>query len=410
MGALQDHREIGKVLNLFMFSEFSPGCPIWLPDGNLVYSLLSQKIREFNLNNNYVEVRTPLIYKSSLFKTSGHWQHYKDNMYQIQGDDEYALKPMNCPIHMEIFRSRQWSYRELPYRIHDQGTLHRNEVSGAIGGLTRCRAFCQDDAHCFVTPETLESEIVSLIGMTKAVYKAFDMPIRATLSTRPKDFMGDPHDWDKAEAILSDVLKNSQIDFEINPGDGAFYGPKIDFIVKDSQNREWQTATIQLDFQLPKKFELEYTGPNNERLTPIVVHRAMFGSFERFIAILLEHYQGLPLWLSPVQAVILPIGEDQYDYADNIKLLMDVFAKPKLRVDVDKSNSTLSQKIAIAQQNKIPYMAVVGKREKEANSLHVRTKVGQKSMSIRDLQNLLDEGNKFSFDKVYYDLKRANNA
>lgn len=405
MGALQDHREIGKLLNLFMFSEFSPGCPIWLPHGNLVYSLLSQKIREFNLNNGYVEVRTPIIYKSELFKTSGHWDHYKDNMYQIQGDDEYALKPMNCPIHMEIFRSKQWSYRDLPYRIHDQGTLHRNEVSGAIGGLTRCRSFCQDDAHCFVTPETLEAEIVSLIGMTKAVYKAFEMPIRATLSTRPKDFMGDPSDWDKAENILADVLKNSQIDFEINAGAGAFYGPKIDFVVKDSQEREWQTATIQLDFQLPKKFQLEYTGPNNEKLTPIVVHRAMFGSFERFIAILLEHYQGLPVWLTPVQTVVLPIGLDQQEYANNIKSLMDSWALNKLRIEVDNSNSTLSQKIAVAQESKIPYMAVVGKREQASSLLNIRSRTGQDTLSVREFLNILEEGNKFSFDKVLYEQR-----
>lgn len=392
---MQDHREIGRLLNLFMFSEFSPGCPIWLPNGNLVYSLLSEKIREFNLENGYVEVRTPTIYKSELFKTSGHWQHYKQNMYQIQGEDEYALKPMNCPIHMEIFRSRQWSYRELPYRIHDQGTLHRNEVSGAIGGLTRCRAFCQDDAHCFVTPETLEQEIISLIEMTKAVYEAFDMPIRAVLSTRPNDFMGDVADWDKAEVVLQDVLRNSNLNFEINQGDGAFYGPKIDFIVKDSQQREWQTATIQLDFQLPKNFGLEYTGPNNEKFTPIVVHRAMYGSFERFIAILLEHYQGLPFWLQPTQAVVMPIGQDQQKYAETIKYLI---AAHKFRIELDDSNRTLPQKIAMAQERKVPYMLICGKREVEGNYLNLRGLDGsQRTVYCQEAIDLFGSHNKFHF-------------
>lgn len=397
MSVIQDHREIGKLLNLFMFSEFSPGCAIWLPNGNLVYSLLSEKIREFNLENGYVEVRTPTIYKSELFKTSGHWQHYKQNMYQIQGEDEYALKPMNCPIHMEIFRSRQWSYRELPYRIHDQGSLHRNEVSGAIGGLTRCRAFCQDDAHCFVTPETLEQEIISLIEMTKAVYKAFDMPIRAVLSTRPSDFMGDIADWDRAEAVLQDVLRNSNLNFEINQGDGAFYGPKIDFVVKDSQQREWQTATIQLDFQLPKNFGLEYTGPNNEKFTPIVVHRAMYGSFERFIAILLEHYQGLPFWLSPTQIVAMPIGQDQVEYAKAVKMAFEL-GMGRFRTELDDSNRTLPQKIAMAQERKIPYMLVVGKREVENNVVSVRTLDGKQSIkSVHELTGELYDKGQFHF-------------
>lgn len=366
---MKDHRELGRIFNLFMFSEYSPGCPIWLPNGNLVYSLLSENIRKLNYSNGYVEVRTPIIYKADLFRTSGHWDHYKDNMYQVVGEEEYALKPMNCPIHMEIFRSMQWSYRDLPYRIHDQGVLHRNEVSGAIGGLTRCRSFCQDDAHCFVTPETMEDEIHSLIRMILSVYKSFDMQLSVTLSTRPTGFMGSVEEWDHAEAILSRVVEASpHLQFQVNPGDGAFYGPKLDFTIEDAHGRKWQTATIQLDFQLPKNFGLEYKDANNQPQTPIVIHRAIFGSFERFIAILLEHYQNLPYWLTPVQGIVVPIGLEQHDYC---KEVMEQFA-PHLRVKIDDSDRPLSMKIAAAEAAKIPDIIVVGKKEKENKTVNLR--------------------------------------
>lgn len=395
---MKDHREIGRELDLFMFSPVSPGCPIWLPYGNTVYSTLSEKIRKFNLDHGYVEVRTPLIYKPELFQTSGHWDHYKENMFLI-GDEEYALKPMNCPAHMTIFKSRQWSYRDLPYRIHDQGVLHRNEVSGAIGGLTRCRSFCQDDAHCFIVsdPQAIEDETFELVGMVGDVYRAFGMNLRAVLSTRPEKHMGTAKAWNQAEQALESVLKRGSLAYEVDPGKGAFYGPKIDFMIQDSFDREWQTATIQLDFQLPQRFDLKYADSNDVDRMPIVIHRAFYGSFERFIAILLEHYQGkLPFWLSPVQLLLLPIADRHHEAVDYYAS----YFRRNFRVDVDKSQNTLQHKIALAAERKIPYMLVVGDKEIQRGIINVRDRDGkQQEVDMYQLmQRFADEQN-FEFER-----------
>jgi threonyl-tRNA synthetase len=366
-----DHREIGKRMDLLMFHPLSPGCPIWLPAGNFLYSTLSDKIRQLNKRNGYVEVRTPMLFKSDLFKMSGHMDHYRDNMYLIgDSEDESALKPMNCPCHMLIFKSKKWSYRELPYRIHDQGVLHRNETSGSLSGLIRVRSFCQDDGHLFVTKDQLIGEIQSIIKMVNQVYRVFDMPVRAMVSTRPESFMGDPLLWDHAESVLQEILKNNSMEFEIDAGAGAFYGPKIDFYIKDSSGREFQTATIQLDFQLPLKFDLSYQDASNELLAPIVIHRAIFGSFERFIAILLEHTQGkLPLWLAPIQGALIPINSRNEQFCRD---LADKWNAVGGRFIVSDDNSPLAGKIKQAHEKLIPYSLVVGDREVQANQVAIR--------------------------------------
>lgn len=357
-----------------------------------VYNILLNRIRQLNAANNHLEVRTPLIWKSELYKTSGHLDHYSQNMFSIhegnvaklpdQEDNIYGwLKPMNCPGHMEVFRSKQWSYKDLPVGFAEYSPLHRNETSGAIGGLTRTRCFCQDDAHVFCSPETLQPEIKKIISMIDEVYsKWFDMKYRAVLSTRPKEFMGQARTWDAAEAALAHALNDYGMNgkVEIAEGDGAFYGPKIDFIVQDALGREWQTATIQLDFQLPEKFELEYTDADNHQKQPIVIHRAIFGSFERFIAILLESTGGkLPFWLAPVSVAVLPISDKAAEYSREIyeKLLAI-----GVRAELDNSNSTLSQKILVSHNKQIPYLAIVGNIEEKNRTVTVRYNLQQQEI------------------------------
>jgi threonyl-tRNA synthetase len=401
---MKDHREIGRQLDLFMFSELSPGCPIWLPRGNTLYTLLSDKVRDMNKLSGYVEVRTPVLWKTDLFKKSGHWDHFKQNMFLIdprednQGDEvrlhaepEFALKPMNCPGNMVIFGSRQWSYRDLPYRIHDQGMLHRNEPSGSLGGLTRVRSFCQDDGHIFCTPETLGSEIEDLVEMVEELYEEFGLSLRATLSTRPAGFMGTKKEWDHAEGVLKESL--SGMNYQVAEGEGAFYGPKIDFMVKDSFDREWQTATIQLDFQLPQRFELKYADAHDIDRTPIVIHRAMYGSLERFIALLLEHTQGdLPAEYAPVQAIVCTVSEKHIEYA---KQVHTIFCSN--RVELDISNIRLPQKIALAETRKIPYIAVVGDKEVETQTVTVRRDGKQGVLGLNEFLSLMLQEGKFRY-------------
>lgn len=392
-----DHREIGQKLKLFMFHELSPGNPIWLPAGNTIYSILSDKIRKLNKDNGYVEVRTPIMWNTELYNTSGHWEHYHENMYLIdnllinpeEDGPLYALKPMNCPGHMLIYKSQQFSYADLPYRIHDQGILHRKEVSGAIGGLTRCKSFCQDDGHVFLTESQLENEIRSIYDMIVRVYKVFDMSITPILSSKPNDSMGDNDLWVKAQNILMKVLDEvaGRENYIVDIGGGAFYGPKIDFRVKDSHNREFQTATIQLDFQLPLRFELKYTDADNTFKTPIVVHRAIFGSFERFIGILLEHYHGrLPIWLAPTQVIILPIAERHNEYA---KQVHKAFIKAGLRARVNCDNLTLNKKILFAEEEYIPNIYIVGDKELATSSITLR-KQNDKAQYVRLLADEID--------------------
>lgn len=370
---MSDHREIGRQMDLFMFHEYSPGSIFWLPNGTILYNLLSDKIREYNLKNGYVEVKTPQLFKKPLWETSGHWNHFKDNMFSFQdGEEIYSLKPMNCPSHMLIFKSKQWSYRDLPYRIHDQGILHRNEVSGALSGLTRVRCFCQDDGHLFVKPQDICEEIQKILKMNKRVYEVLFKPgtqVRTVISTRPDNFMGDSSVWDHAEDNIIQALKEAKIDYSIDKGAGAFYGPKIDFMIKDSAGKEYQTATVQLDYQLPQRFDLHYVDKDGKQQVPIVIHRAMYGSFERIIAILLEHWNGLPMWLSPIQAIFLPISEKHVEYC---KKISDAWNESGCRTIVDDNNATLSSKILSVQEKRIPYHLVVGDREVAANTVMVR--------------------------------------
>jgi len=372
----RDHRKIGQQLELFMFSDLSPGSPIWLDRGNTVLNLLADAMRQMNRENGYIEVKTPVLWKTDLYATSGHLDHYRENMFLVQSEDtEYALKPMNCPGHMVIFAAGKYSYRELPLRMSDFGVLHRNESSGSLGGLTRCRAFCQDDAHCFVKPEDVLPEITSIIRMIRKLYKAFNFELKAALSTRPKSFMGEESVWQKAEQDLKDALASEQQLYDINEGDGAFYGPKIDFTVTDSLGRSWQTATIQLDFQLPKRFGLKYVGADNKDHEPIVIHRALCGSFERFIGILLEHLDGkLPDWLAPVQVAILPIADRHISHCNDLATSLN---NQGVRVEVYSQAATLNQKVLISQTYKIPYALVVGDKEIESHKVAVRTLDGQ---------------------------------
>lgn len=378
---MKDHREIGRDQDLFLFHELSPGSPIWLPMGVRLLSTIQNWMR--GLLKGYQEIQTPIMWKSELFATSGHLDHFRENMYFVQNEDEeHALKPMNCPASMLVYKSRQFSYRDLPVRYADFGTLHRNETSGAIGGLTRCRMFHQDDAHIFLAPEQLEKEIAELIQLVKYVYNFFGMEIKSRISTRPKKFMGEASLWDHAESVLKNALGSS----EIAEGEGAFYGPKIDFTVKDSLGREWQTATIQLDFQLPERFDLRYADVDNQVKRPVVIHRAILGSFERFIGVLLEHYQGkLPIWLAPIQAVILPISEKQMNYANESAKLLGEY-----RIEVDNSNETLGHKIALWSSKMVPYFIIVGGREEASKRYTLRDRDAKKSeVSLEELKEIL---------------------
>jgi threonyl-tRNA synthetase len=367
----RDHRKLGKEMELFFMHPYSPGSIFWLPKGNTLFQILSNKIREYNYRNGYIEVRTPQLFKKELWEISGHWEHYKENMFCFENENEtYALKAMNCPSHMLIFKSQLRSYRDLPIRIHDQGVLHRNEASGALGGLTRVRMFSQDDAHLFVTEEQLKDEINLIIKMIKRIYTVFEMSFKVVLSTRPEKFMGDIELWNNAEKILEEVIKENQLEYSISPGDGAFYGPKIDYLVYDALGREHQTATTQLDFQLPRRFELTYVDKNNEYKTPIVIHRAMYGSLERFIGILIEHYAGIfPIWLAPIQGVIINISDKHKEYC---KELENKFKSLGLRIFFNDKHETMNYKIREAQLQKIPYMLVVGDKEIENNSISLR--------------------------------------
>lgn len=371
----RDHRKLGKELELFFFHPYSPGAPFWLPKGNTIFQVLSQKIREFNKRNGYVEVRTPQLFKKELWETSGHWDHYKDDMFNFHshhGETEEinSLKPMNCPSHMLIFKSQLRSHRDLPLRIHDQGVLHRNEISGALSGLTRVRMFSQDDAHLFVTEDQLKSEINSIIKMIKRIYSVFDMKFKVVLSTRPEKFLGEIEVWDNAERILEEAIKENELEYSINSGDGAFYGPKIDYLVYDALEREFQTATTQLDFQLPLRFDLTYVDKDNSYKNPIVIHRAMYGSFERFIGILIEHYAGFfPLWLAPVQCMVINIADRHLEYCEKVS---EQLKEKGIRVEVNGSHETMNYKIRQAQLQKIPYMLVIGDKEQELDSVGVR--------------------------------------
>lgn len=370
----RDHRKVGAELGLFLFHPWAPGIPFYLPKGLAVRNELEAFVRAESYGAGYSEVRTPQIFDAELWKISGHWDHYKDDLFTLTVDErDMAVKPMNCPAHMLVFKQGLHSYRELPLRLAETTTLHRYELSGVLGGLTRCRAFGQDDTHIFARPNQIQSEVLTLIERTRAIYAIFGLPIiEIVLSTRPEKFLGEKKTWDRAEKDLKAALKASGLDFGINEGDGAFYGPKIDIRVKDTLGRKWQLATIQLDFQLPERFELEYVEEDGSRQRPVVIHRAILGSFERFLGILIEHYAGaFPFWLAPVQVLVLPVAERHAVFAAALK---DELAATGLRAEVDESNETVGKKIRNAEGAKVPYMLVVGDREAAGGDLTVRAR------------------------------------
>jgi threonyl-tRNA synthetase len=371
----RDHRKLGKELGLFSFHAWAPGATFWLPRGTLLYNTLSNYMRGVLIPAGYQEVKAPIVFNKALWETSGHWDYYQDNMFLVKSadDEEMGLKPMNCPGHFLLFRSEMRSYRDLPLRFHEQTPLHRNEASGTLSGLTRVRQFSQDDGHCFVTQEQIGSEVEALIKLVQRVYGDFGLSYAAKLSTRPEKFLGEIATWDDAEAALVRALERSEQSYTLNAGDGTFYGPKIDFDITDALGRKWQCATIQLDYQMPDRFDLKYTGADNADHRPVVIHRAIFGSLERFIAILTEHFAGaFPLWLAPVQAIVLPIADRHLDYARQVA---SALAEAGLRAEVDDRQEKVNYKIREAQLQKIPYMLVVGDREAADRAVAVRSRV-----------------------------------
>ncbi len=371
---LRDHRKLGKDLELFTFHEWSPGSPFLLPKGTIIYNELLKFIRKEYERRGYQEVITPQMFNKALWVQSGHWEHFKENMFVLQVDnEEFSLKPMNCPSHCLIYLLKNHSYRELPLRIADFCYLHRNELRGALGGMTRVRKFAQDDAHIYCTPEQIQAEIKDLLEFVKYVYKdIFKMEYTAKLSTKPEKAMGAPELWEQAEEALAKALDSTGMKYEIKKGEGAFYGPKIDFDVKDALGRSWQCATIQLDFQMPLRFDLKYMAPDNSLKTPVMIHRAILGTLERFIGVMTEHFAGkFPLWLSPVQVRIIPVAEPFTDYA---RAICAKYHKAGIRAEVDESRETLNKKIRKAELDKINYILVVGVKEKENNTVNVRTR------------------------------------
>ena len=368
----RDHRKLGKELGLFTFHKFAPGAPFWLADGTTLYNQLAEYMRKMLYPAGYTELRTPLVFNRQLWEISGHWEHYRENMFLVESEGEpFGLKAMNCPAHMLVFATEVRSYRDLPLRFHDQGVLHRNEASGVLSGLTRVRQFCQDDAHCFVTEDQIREEVERLLCMIDRVYDDFGLEYSMELSTRPNDFLGEIQTWNHAEDQLKQAITATERPFELSEGEGNFYGPKIDFHVTDAIGRKWQCATIQLDYQLPKRFKLKYIGADNAEHSPVVIHRAIFGSFERFIALLIEHYAGkFPLWLAPLQVIVLPIADRHVEYAHSVE---EKLREAGLRVKIDGRQEKVGYKIREAQLRKIPYMLVVGDRESSEGTVAVRS-------------------------------------
>ena len=370
----RDHRRLGQELELFMFHDWSPGAVFFLPKGAVIYNELVTFLREEYRKRGFEEVVTPQLYNKALWELSGHWEHYRENMFLLKVDEEdFSLKPMNCPSHVLLFKHRRRSYRELPMRIADFCPLHRNEVKGVLSGMTRVRKFEQDDAHIFCTEEQIGPEIAGQIDFVNYVYRdVFRMPFTAKLSTRPERFLGSVEVWDRAEAALEKALRDHGVEFSVNKGDGAFYGPKIDFDIKDALGRAWQLATIQLDFQLPLRMGVEYEGADGRRHVPVMIHRAVLGSLERFIAVLIEHYGGeFPLWLAPVQAAVIPVSEKEHEYAREV---LGKLRAAGLRAEIDLSGERVSYKIRAHELRKVPYMAVVGPREAQAGTVAVRAR------------------------------------
>ena len=372
----RDHRRLGRELGLFAFRDEAPGFPFYLPKGMVLRNTLIDYWREVHRKWDYVEIMTPQIMRRTLWETSGHWDHYKDNMYTtvIDGED-FAIKPMNCPGSILVYDLEPHSYRDLPLRYGELGNVHRHELSGALHGMFRVRAFTQDDAHILLAKEQIKDEVVRIAQLFDEVYQLFGLPYKIELSTMPEDHIGSVEDWDVATAALADAITSIGKEYTVNPGDGAFYGPKLDFHIQDSLGRTWQCGTIQLDYQLPGRFDLTYVGADGEPHVPVMIHRVVFGSIERFIGVITEHYAGaFPTWLSPVQVKVMPITDRAADYA---KQVAEKLAALGVRVETDLRNEKIGYKIREAQMQKIPYMLVVGDREAESGKVAVRTRKGE---------------------------------
>ena len=389
--AKRDHRKLGKELGLFVIKEEGPGFPFFLPKGMALRNELENFWREVHHDFDYDEIRTPIILNKQLWETSGHWDHYRENMYTtIIDDEEYAIKPMNCPGGILVYQNEMHSYRDLPLRYAELGLVHRHELSGALHGLFRVRAFTQDDAHVFMLPEQMQSELMKVIELFDRIYSQFGLKYHVELSTKPDNAMGDDAIWEAATEALRNAIEAKGIDYVINPGDGAFYGPKLDYHIEDSLGRTWQCGTIQLDMNLPERFNVEYIGEDGQKHRTIMIHRACFGSMERFIGILTEHYAGaFPTWMAPVQVKVLPISEKHVEYANQLAKQM---RHDYVRVEVDDRNEKIGYKIRQAQMEKVPYMLVVGDKEMEDNSVNVRKHGG-------------DELGTVSFDEFFNSIK-----
>lgn len=381
---LKDHKQIGQELELFFTDEIAPGAPFWLPKGMVIFKELEKYIRQLTENAGYLETSTPIMVKSELFKQSGHWAKFGEhNMYNLSLSDEedgsntvsYTIKPMNCPESTILYRFRSRSYRDLPLRLSEIGRLHRREKSGEVNGLLRVRQLTMDDAHIYCREDQIFDEVSAILDMMVNFYKKFNFEYEFRLATRPETRAGTDEMWTKAEKVLSEVLRKKQIKAGDKMGDGAFYGPKIDVHIKDSQSRDWQLATVQLDFHMPEAFKLEYTDQEGRKMRPVMIHRAIFGSFERFIAILTEHFQGaFPLWLSPVQVIVVPISDQNLKYVQNV---LEQIKSANIRVEVDSRAETMQSKIRDATLQKIPYMLIVGAKEEKEEKVAIRTRQGE---------------------------------
>ena len=388
----RDHRKLGRELSLFMLTEEGPGFPFFLPKGMVLKNTLIDYWREVHKRYGYVEISTPIILNRRLWERSGHWDHYKQNMYTtvIDGED-YAIKPMNCPGGMMVYASQPHSYRDLPMRVGELGLVHRHELSGALHGLFRVRCFTQDDAHIFMTQEQLKDEIQYVVKLFDEVYSVFGLPYKIELSTMPEDHIGTVEQWEHNQNILKEAITEMGKEYEVNEGDGAFYGPKLDFHLSDSLGRTWQCGTVQLDSQLPERFELEYTGEDGQKHRPVMLHRVVLGSIERFIGVITEHFAGaFPAWLAPVQVKILPVTDRATDYAKELSASLDTRG---FRVEVDGRNEKIGKKIREATLEKVPYMLVVGDRDMENRTVSVRTRAGEDlgAMRLEEFSALLRE-------------------
>lgn len=388
----RDHRKLGKELELFVLLDEGPGFPFFLPKGMVLRNTLIDYWRQIHKKAGYQEISTPIILNKDLWLTSGHWDHYRENMYTTVIDEmDYAVKPMNCPGGMLVYKTKMHSYRDLPLRMGELGLVHRHELSGALHGLMRVRNFTQDDAHIFMLPEQIKDEIKGVVALIDEVYQAFGFKYRVEVSTRPEDSIGEDEAWERATQALMDALSELGYDYQINEGDGAFYGPKIDFKLEDCLGRTWQCGTIQLDFQLPERFELEYTGADGEKHRPVMIHRVVFGSIERFIGIITEHFAGaFPLWLATVQVKVLPISEKYHDYANQVKMQLE---QDGMRVEVDERAEKIGYKIRSARMERVPYIVVVGQEEAEQGSVAVRSrnKGDEGAMNLEDFKARLNK-------------------